>query len=42
MSPRPVSETSPNGSASYNLEEWVASGQDAGARLRNQVLMLPS
>lgn len=33
ISPRPVSESWPNGSASYNLEEWMAKGQDAGARV---------
>ena len=37
ISPRQVSENWPGGSASYNVEEWMAKGQDAGARVTQPI-----
>ena len=37
ISPRPVSESWPGGNASYNLADWLAKGQDAGARITQPV-----
>lgn len=33
ISSRPISESWPSGSASYSIEDWLAKGQDAGARI---------